>query len=392
MRPVRPFATVASIPECLVVATFLAAAAGAGAQGTEPGIAPPVSSVREPGLSLTEAELVGAAAGLALGAALAHGPEGPPALRPLRSADAILTGSAAALYLSAALFDRPRSAGDPASPATPAAPTSEINGFDRKIRTLAVGHRSLENRLLLDHLSSTTLMVVLFQSWLDPFVILVAVPGALAGVAWGLAATGSTLNVESLMGAIMSVATDVPHKWSRDVPVIAEATAFTLSVNAFVKHLARRSRPAAHFCESEHAVAPCPPDTRLSFYSGHTSGAFAAAVAAGTIADFHRFPNRKWIWASGLTFATATGVLRVMSDQHYATDVLTGMAAGGLAGWLIPKIHKPDATAPPSGTAAPAGPTAVVAVPVALLAGRSGALVSVGSVGGGPYFGVHWRW
>jgi len=356
MRPVRPFATVASIPECLVVATFLAAAAGAGAQGTEPGIAPPVSSVREPGLSLTEGELVGAAAGLALGAALAHGPEGPPALRPLRSADAILTGSAAALYLSAALFDRPRSAGDPASPATPAAPTSEINGFDRKIRTLAVGHRSLENRLLLDHLSSTTLMVVLFQP----------------------------------VG--MLIATDVPHKWSRDVPVIAEATAFTLSVNAFVKHLARRSRPAAHFCESEHAVAPCPPDTRLSFYSGHTSGAFAAAVAAGTIADFHRFPNRKWIWASGLTFATATGVLRVMSDQHYATDVLTGMAAGGLAGWLIPKIHKPDATAPPSGTAAPAGPTAVVAVPVALLAGRSGALVSVGSVGGGPYFGVHWRW
>ena len=44
-----------------------------------------------------------------------------------------------------------------------------------------------------------------------------------------------------------------------------------------------------------------------------------------------------------LTFATATGVLRVMSDQHYATDVLAGMAAGGLAGWLNPKLHKPGA-------------------------------------------------
>jgi len=33
-----------------------------------------------------------------------------------------------------------------------------------------------------------------------------------------------------------------------------------------------------------------------------------------------------------------------MSDQHYATDVLTGRAAGGLAGWLIPKLHKPDRT------------------------------------------------
>ena len=146
----------------------------------------------------------------------------------------------------------------------------------------------------------------------------------------------------------MTIASNAPHKWSRDVPIIAEATALTLSVNAFVKHLTHRSRPAAHFCESERAVVPCPPDTRLSFYSGHTSSAFAAAVAAGTIADFHHYENRKWIWASGLTFATATGVLRVMADQHYATDVLTGMAAGGLAGWLIPKLHKPDPTAPPA--------------------------------------------
>jgi multidrug efflux pump subunit AcrB len=49
------------------------------------------------------------------------------------------------------------------------------------------------------------LLVVLFQSFVDPFIILVAVPGALVGVLWMLAATGSTLNVESFMGAIMAV-------------------------------------------------------------------------------------------------------------------------------------------------------------------------------------------
>jgi multidrug efflux pump subunit AcrB len=49
------------------------------------------------------------------------------------------------------------------------------------------------------------LMVVLFQSWLDPFVIMVAVPGALIGILWMLALTGTTLNVESLMGSIMAV-------------------------------------------------------------------------------------------------------------------------------------------------------------------------------------------
>jgi len=49
------------------------------------------------------------------------------------------------------------------------------------------------------------LLVILFQSFLDPFIILVAVPGALMGVLWMLALTGTTLNVESFMGAIMAV-------------------------------------------------------------------------------------------------------------------------------------------------------------------------------------------
>ena len=49
------------------------------------------------------------------------------------------------------------------------------------------------------------LMVVLFQSWLDPFIIITAVPGALVGILWMLALTGTTFNVESLMGAIMAV-------------------------------------------------------------------------------------------------------------------------------------------------------------------------------------------
>jgi CzcA family heavy metal efflux pump len=49
------------------------------------------------------------------------------------------------------------------------------------------------------------LMVVFFQSWLDPFIVLVAVPGAFVGILWMLALTGTTLNVESLMGSIMTI-------------------------------------------------------------------------------------------------------------------------------------------------------------------------------------------
>ncbi|HZM01486.1 MAG TPA: efflux RND transporter permease subunit [Candidatus Saccharimonadales bacterium] len=49
------------------------------------------------------------------------------------------------------------------------------------------------------------LLVINFQSWLDPFIIITALPGALAGVIWGLFLTFTTLSVPALMGAIMSM-------------------------------------------------------------------------------------------------------------------------------------------------------------------------------------------
>ena len=47
------------------------------------------------------------------------------------------------------------------------------------------------------------LIVVNFQSWLDPFIILMALPAALAGIVWFLFATGTTISVPALTGAIM---------------------------------------------------------------------------------------------------------------------------------------------------------------------------------------------
>ena len=46
-------------------------------------------------------------------------------------------------------------------------------------------------------------MVVNFQSWLDPFIIITALPGALAGIVWMLFITGTTLSVPALTGALM---------------------------------------------------------------------------------------------------------------------------------------------------------------------------------------------
>jgi multidrug efflux pump subunit AcrB len=49
------------------------------------------------------------------------------------------------------------------------------------------------------------LMAVNFQSWIDPFIILTALPGAMAGILWMLFVTRTTLSVPSLMGSIMSI-------------------------------------------------------------------------------------------------------------------------------------------------------------------------------------------
>src|SRR6202453_3126487 len=50
-------------------------------------------------------------------------------------------------------------------------------------------------------------IVVNFQSWLDPFIIITALPGALTGIIWALFLTGTTLSVPALTGAIMCMGT-----------------------------------------------------------------------------------------------------------------------------------------------------------------------------------------
>ena len=71
--------------------------------------------------------------------------------------------------------------------------------------------RSLGLGMILAVILVYALLVILFQSWVDPFIIMMAVPGALIGIVWILALTGTTINVESLMGAIMSVGISVSN-------------------------------------------------------------------------------------------------------------------------------------------------------------------------------------
>ncbi|HWW00350.1 MAG TPA: efflux RND transporter permease subunit [Candidatus Acidoferrum sp.] len=69
--------------------------------------------------------------------------------------------------------------------------------------TMASSFRGLGVGLVMAIALIYLLLVVNFQSWLDPFIILTALTGALAGVVWGLYVTGTTLSVPAMMGAIM---------------------------------------------------------------------------------------------------------------------------------------------------------------------------------------------
>ena len=84
----------------------------------------------------------------------------------------------------------------------PPATTINVRGQTESMRS---SFHSLGVGVILATILVYLLLVVLFQSFIDPFIIIVAVPGALTGVLIMLALTHTTINVESLMGTIMSI-------------------------------------------------------------------------------------------------------------------------------------------------------------------------------------------
>jgi multidrug efflux pump subunit AcrB len=72
-----------------------------------------------------------------------------------------------------------------------------------QIQTMRASYIGLLSGLAFSIVLVYLLIVVNFQSWLDPFIMISALPAALAGIAWFLFITHTTLSVPALMGAIM---------------------------------------------------------------------------------------------------------------------------------------------------------------------------------------------
>jgi len=141
-----------------------------------------------------------------------------------------------------------------------------------------------------------------------------------------------------------------------------EAMGFNAMLNGLVAGLTSRQRPYRARCNntSLERIHDCRQDRRYrSFFSGHTSTAFT--IAGLTCSHHAHLPlygggaADRIACATSFLMAGTIGLLRVASDQHYTTDVLTGAAIGTLTGLGMPWLFHYRGGARPKAPANNAG-------------------------------------
>ena len=127
--------------------------------------------------------------------------------------------------------------------------------------------------------------------------------------------------------------------WQTEV-INLESFVFTGLVSSVMANTIRRERPLVRNCVN----GSCAGEEALnrSMPSGHEALAF---TGAGLICTHHAYqhlygdPERdRDACAVALGLATATGVLRIMADRHYATDVAVGTLIGLFSGFALPRL------------------------------------------------------
>jgi membrane-associated phospholipid phosphatase len=174
--------------------------------------------------------------------------------------------------------------------------------------------------------------------------------GAEGVPARNLAATTSDVALWFSIGHVIADATafamlrhDAPDVGWELLVMDAEAYSATLLLNAMVKRITSRARPYVEPCEDDPDYdTKCGDRERYSsFYSGHAA---VTATSAGLLCSQHtRLPLYGDGWdtaacVNGVLMTSLTGVLRVVSDRHWASDVVTGHMLGFSSGFFLPQL------------------------------------------------------
>jgi multidrug efflux pump subunit AcrB len=157
------------------------------------------------------------------------------------------------------------------------------------------------------------LIVVNFQSWTDPFVIITALPAALAGIVWTLFVTGTTLSVPALTGAIMCMGV---------------ATANSILVIAFARErLAHHGDPVLAAVEAGFTRFRPVCMTALAMIIGMAPMALGLGEGGEQNAPLGRAVIGGLIFATGATLLFVPVVFSIIHGRHAARRDKSGSAA-----------------------------------------------------------------
>ncbi|MDI6766442.1 MAG: phosphatase PAP2 family protein [Bacteroidota bacterium] len=155
--------------------------------------------------------------------------------------------------------------------------------------------------------------------------------------------TVSNILVGLCVAAPVLLITDkrVQTDWTTFTLMYFETMMFASLTPLIVKGSVERIRPFA-YNPNVPLEKKTTRDARRSFFSGHSTSAFASAVFFSTVYNDY-FPNSEWtpyiFWGS-LATASLVGFMRHESGQHFPTDVITGALIGSAIGYIIPMLHR----------------------------------------------------
>ncbi len=110
---------------------------------------------------------------------------------------------------------------------------------------------------------------------------------------------------------------------------------------SYGKGLVTRIRPYAYNSSTEQSLL-MNVETKRSFFSGHTTLAFASMTFFATVySDYYpNSPYTSTVWIASMSAASGVGLLRIFSGAHFPTDVMLGALVGGAIGYGIPYLHR----------------------------------------------------
>jgi len=196
------------------------------------------------------------------------------------------------------------------------------------------------------------------------------------------------------VGALIVSHGDFDEGFGRDVLVVLEATAISGALTQVAKYSTRRERPWAHFDDVPPGETLDSAGSTLSFFSGHTSIAFAVVASSGAVASIRGDRSARWIWGTGFGVAAATGYFRVAADRHYLSDVLVGALVGTTVGLAVPHLlHRARRSPEPNAVPAPERSGAAAGIPSPRGAtAQAHVMLHAGLLHGGPFVVASWSW